>query len=422
MQKAERIDVIEACARGEMKSAVAAALLQVTTRQIRRLQKRLAEAGAGALTVERRGRPSNHQLDPGVAKSALELVREHYMGFGPTLAAQQLQSRHNVVLSKETLRRLMTEAGLWTPKAVRRAALHQPRERRPCRGELIQIDGSRHDWFEGRRDACTLLVYIDDATGELLELYFAESESTASYFEATRRCLVRHGKPQAFYADRAAVFRSASATSETCTQFQRALNELGIELICANSPQAKGRVERANRTLQDRLVKEMRLDKINDIDAANAWCAQYIEQYNAQFTRVPFSELDMHVPLHANEDLSLILTTREMRKLSTKLTLQHHGQMHLLDDTADARSLIGQPIAIHTYDNGRIELRANNQVFGYTSIKTPQRKTATDVDSKTLHPVLDKKRRDRPERSNRSATLNTQGVNMARKGSAQIRL
>lgn len=422
MQKAERIEVIEACVRGEMKAGVAAALLEVTTRQIRRLQKRLAESGRGALTVERRGKPSNNQLQEGVARKALELVRENYANFGPTFACEKLRDRHQITLSKETLRQLMIGAGLWTPKAVQRAALHQPRERRPCRGELVQIDGSRHDWFEGRRAACTLLVYIDDATGQLLELYFAESESTTSYFEATRRYIGRHGKPQAFYADRAAVFRSPSATSDTCTQFQRALDQLGIELICAKSPQAKGRVERANRTLQDRLVKEMRLEKINDIDAANVWCEQYIERYNTRFSYLPSSELEKHVPLHASEDLTLILTTREVRKLTAKLTLTHDSAVHVLDDTDDARGLVGQSIAIHTYDDGRIELRANNQILGHTTQKKPGRKTPTDVDSKTLHPVLDKRQRNRPERHKRSAALNVQGVNSARKASAQIRV
>lgn len=421
MQELERAKIIEACARGELKATIAAERLQITTRQVRRLQKLLAESGRGAMVSGRRGKRSNNQLLPGVAKMALELVREHYADFGPTLACEQLRDRHDVTLSKETLRRLMIEAGLWTPKGVRRAALHQPRERRACVGELVQIDGSRHDWFEGRGLACTLLVYVDDATGRLLQLHFAESESTTSYFEATRRYIEQHGKPQAFYADRAAVFRSPSPTATSCTQFQRALDQLGIELICANSPQAKGRVERVNRTLQDRLVKEMRLEGINDIDAANAWCSQYIEPYNMQFACQPRSELDMHAPLHARDDLELILTTRETRKLTTKLTLKHGSLVHLLDDTPDARALIGQPVAIHTYANGRVELRANNQLLAYTSLVLAQRGQRTELDSKTLHRALDKKNRNRPERLNRTAAQNAQGVSTARKASPQIR-
>lgn len=422
MQELERAKIIEACGRGEMKATIAAERLQITTRQVRRLQKRLAESGRGAIISGRRGKPSNNQLAPGAARTALELVRAHYADFGPTLACEQLRNRHGVILSKETLRRLMTEAGLWTPKAARRAALHQPRERRACLGELVQIDGSRHRWFEERSPACALLVYIDDATGRLLQLHFAKTESTTSYFEATRRYVEQHGKPRAFYSDRAAVFRSPSATAATCTQFQRALDQLGIELICANSPQAKGRVERANRTLQDRLVKEMRLDGIDDIDAANVWCEQYIKRYNAVFANAPRNALDLHTPVHGNENLELILTVCETRKLSSKLTLQHGNLQHLLKDTPEARSLIGQPVVIHTYGDGRIELRADSRVFAYTSL-APQRPTKrTDVDSKSVHEALDKKQRNRLYRADRAGAIITQGVKAAKKASAQTRV
>ena len=422
MQEWDRAEMIGACTRGEITVAIAAQRLQITARQVLRLRKRFAAGGAGAMASRRRGKPSNNQLEEGLAKKALEVVLADYHDFGPTFACEKLRDEHKLIVSKETLRQLMIGAGLWTPKGVRRAALHQPRERRPCRGELVQIDGSRHDWFEGRRDACTLLVFIDDATGQLLQLHFAESETTGNYFEATRRYLTQHGKPQAFYSDRAAVFRSPSATSGTCTQFQRALDQLGIELICANSPQAKGRVERANRTLQDRLVKEMRLDRISDIEAANAWCAKYVERYNAQFAFAPASELDMHKPLFVEDDLDLILTTREVRKLTSKLTLKHGAQVHLLEDSAQARSLIGQPIAIHTYNDGRIELRASDQVFAHTTLEQPQRQQTINADTKTLHQVLDKRRRNRPERHDRAPAMNAQGVATARKASAQARI
>lgn len=421
MRELERAKIIEACARGEMKATIAAERLQITTRQVRRLQKRLADGGRGAIISGRRGKASNNQLAPGVAKTALELVREHYADFGPTLACEQLRDRHAVILSKETLRHLMIEAGLWTPKAERRAALHQPRERRACLGELVQIDGSRHRWFEKRAPACALLVYVDDATGRLLQLHFAETESTTSYFEATRRYVQQHGKPQAFYSDRAAVFRSPLAKADTCTQFERALDQLGINLICANTPQAKGRVERANRTLQDRLVKQLRLEGIDDINAANAWCGEYVKRYNAQFGRTPINALDLHTPLRATDNLELIFTICETRKLSTSLTLQHGRQQHLLDDTPSARSLIGQPIAIHTYSNGHIELRANSQVFAHTSLPVRRPTNRADVDSKTVQGTLDKLQRKRPERANRAGAIITQGVKAAKKASAQAR-
>lgn len=422
MQEWDRAEMIGACARGEITVAIAARRLQITARQVLRLRKRFAEGGAEAMAARHRGKPSNNQLKEGLAKDVLELVAQRYADFGPTLACEKLRDEHKLILSKETLRQLMISAGLWTPKAVQRAALHQPRERRPCRGELVQIDGSRHDWFEGRSAVCTLLVYVDDATGELLQLYFADTESTGSYFEATRRYIRQHGKPQAFYSDRAAVFRSPSPANDTCTQFQRALDQLGIELICAKTPQAKGRVERANRVLQDRLVKELRLDGIDNIEAANAWCDTYISRYNERFARTPLSELDRHTPLHIEDDLGLILTIRETRKLTAKLTLKHASRMLLLNDTPDARCLIGQPIAIHTYADGRVELHANRQVFGYTSQVVSKPTSLTDTDPKSLHATLDKRQRARPHRANLTGAIITQGTRAAKKAAAQKRM
>jgi hypothetical protein len=357
----------------------------------------------------------------------LQIVREHYADFGPTLACEMLSERHKLELSTETLRKLMIEAGLWVPRSAQRSALHQPRERRACLGELVQIDGSRHPWFEQRGAECALLVYVDDATGRILQLHFAETESTSSYFEATRCYIERHGKPLAFYADRAAVFRSASANRRAPTQFQRALDELGIELICANSPQAKGRVERLNRTLQDRLVKELRMDAIDSIEAANAWCDQFVERYNRRFARAPRSKLDLHVPRRPSDDLARILAMRETRKLSVKLTVQHGTRKYLLKDAPELRALIGQTVAIHTYKDGSVELRTNGIVLPYATLELPPSARPIDVDSKTVHNAVDqlelkKKTRDCHYRENQPAAVITQGVAAAKKMSAQKRV
>jgi transposase len=422
MEELERAEIIGASVRGEITAVIAAKRLGLTTRQVRRLQKRFEQEGQGGMISLQRGKSSNNRLAPEVAQKALELVRDHYADFGPTLACEQLRERHHLELSKETLRNLMIEAGLWIPKAARRSRLYQPRERRPCVGELVQIDGSRHDWFEKRTDACTLLVYVDDATGKILHLHFARTETTASYFEATRCYIEQHGKPQAFYADRAAVFRSPSATNRTRTQFQRALDELGIELICANSPQAKGRVERLNRTLQDRLVKSLRLEGISGIEAANAWSGDFVQRYNAGFSRVPRNPLDVHMPLQPNDDLALILAFHDRRKLSTKLTLQHAGLQYLVEDRPSTRGLVGQPIDIHTYPDGRVELRAHGDILAHTTLKIPRLNSAIDVDAKTLHHIVDKKVRNRHYRDNQTAAAISQGVSSAKKTSAQKRV
>jgi transposase len=424
MQECERAKVVEAYSTGEIKAAVAAMRLGVSTRQARRLLERYNSSGPMGLISGRRSRPSNNRLPPGLAQRALEIIERHYADYGPTLACEQLRERHALVLSKETVRRLMIEAGLWTTRKAHQTSLHQPRERRACLGELVQIDGSRHHWFEQRGVACALLVYVDDATGRLLHLHFAETESTASYFDATARYIERHGKPRAFYADRAAVFRSPAANRREPTQFQRALDELGIELICANSPQAKGRVERINRTLQDRLVKALRMDGISSIAAANAWCGEFIANFNKRFERVARSELDLHT-VHQNSDLALILAVRETRKLSSKLTVQHGTRQYLLDDQPALRALIGQSITIHTYADGRVELRANGAVLAYATLDLPKL-GPVEVDSKTVHHVVDqlvdaKPPRKRHYRANQPATVVARGVHAAKHMSAQKR-
>jgi transposase len=422
MDELERAEIISACARGTLSAGVAAKRLEISTRQVRRLLKRFAEEGAAGMKSRRRGRPSNNQLPPGVAQKALQLIREHYADFGPTLACEQLLDRHDLSISKETLRRLMIAAGMWTTKAAGQSVLHQPRERRACLGELVQLDGSRHHWFEKRAAPCTLLVYVDDATGRLLHLHFAETESTNSYFTATREYIERHGKPHAFYADRAAVFRSPSATARTQTQFHRALDQLGIDLICANSPQAKGRVERLNRTLQDRLVKALRLNQIDSIDAANAWCSTYIEQFNARFARPASDPINVHVPTRPNEDLALTLSIVETRKLSLKLTFQFGGKLYLLADRPAVRSLIGQKLNIHTYADGTVEVRANGLVLPYRTQELTQPPKPILVDQKSLHHIVEKKTRHRHYRDNQPALVIAKGVLTAKKMSAQKRI
>src|SRR5471032_12276 len=269
MRELDRLKVIQAVAEARLKPGRAAERLGLSVRQVERLVLRYRAAGVAGLVSGKRGRPGNHQLAGGKAQRALALIRERYEDFGPTLACEKLRECHGIDLAVETVRTLMTEAGLWIPRKQRPPKIHQPRSRRSCLGELIQIDGSDHRWFEERAPACTLLVFIDDATSRLMTLHFTATESTFSYFEATRHYLASHGKPVAFYSDKASVFRSnqyATKGGKGVTYFGRAMFELNIDTWCANSSSAKGRVERAHLTLQDRLVKEMRLRGISTIE------------------------------------------------------------------------------------------------------------------------------------------------------------
>ena len=265
---------------GRRTAGSAGAVLGLSERQVRRLLKAYRGGDAGALVHKGRGRPSNHRMAAAVREKALALVRERYADFGPTLATEKLAELHDCRVSRETLRGWMVAEGLWLSRQQRRR-FPQLRVRRECLGELVQIDGSEHRWFEDRADPCTLLVFIDDATGRLMQLRFVPSESAFAYFAALQGYLEAHGCPVAFYSDKHSVFRVAKAEAkggQGMTQFGRALAELGIEILCASSSEAKGRVERANRTLQDRLVKELRLAGISDMAAGNAFLPGFIER------------------------------------------------------------------------------------------------------------------------------------------------
>jgi hypothetical protein len=234
---------------------------------------------------------------------------------------------------------------------------HQLRPRRSCVGELVQIDGSHHDWFEGRRDKCCLLVFIDDASGQLQQLRFEEAETTFGYFAATRSYIKAHGRPLAYYSDKHGVFRvnRPESQSDKSTQFERALQALDIQLICANSPQAKGRVERANGTLQDRLVKELRLRNISDIEAANAFMPTFMADYNRRFAVVPSSAVNAHrEALPTEEVMDFIFSFQETRRLSKNLELSYLNEIFQVNSTTPGYTLRGATVTVCQARDGSI--------------------------------------------------------------------
>jgi hypothetical protein len=353
--------------------------------------KKFRDGGVASIAHRHRGRRSNHRLGDELKDQVLTLIREHYADFGPTLAAEKLAERDGIKLSRETLRSWMTEAGLWLPRAERKR-FHQPRHRREHVGELIQIDGSDHAWFEDRGPKCSLLVFIDDATSTLMELMFVKSESTFAYFDALERYLGCHGKPVAFYSDKHTIFRVAkqdSANGDGITQFGRALTSLNIEIICANSSQAKGRVERAHQTLQDRLVKELRLEGIADIDAANAFLEGFKERYNARFAKLPANDKDLHRPLTEMDRLDDILCWRETRQVSRQLVVNYHKMKFTLEPNEITKKLPGKRVEILDFPDGRLQIRAKGVPLAYSVFDKLQRVThAAIVDNKRLGEVL----------------------------------
>jgi transposase len=326
-EEMQRLEVMKQLQEKRMNQRTAAEELGVSVRQVKRVLQAYRRQGALGLVSKQRGQPGHHQMDPATVRRALDLLQGRYRGFGPTLAHEKLVEREELKLSLGSLRKIMIEEGLWKAKKARKMEAYQMRERRACFGELVQIDGSPYDWFEGRAPACTLLVFIDDAAGKLVQLLFVESESFFTYCQAAWGYFTRYGKPGAFYSDKHGIFRVNQATrgkSDALTQFGRAMQELHIQILCANTPQAKGRVERANQTLQDRLVKEMRLRGISDWQAGNAYLGEFMDDFNRRFAVQPRSSLDAHRPLSKADDLAHIFTWRESRTLTKNLTLQFH--------------------------------------------------------------------------------------------------
>ena len=258
-KEAGRAQVLDLLIADKISQIEAAKRMGISARQTYRLEKRYRVFGLTGLISKKRGRASNRRIEPGILAQAIALIGAHYTDFGPTLAAQKLDEQHAIRLSVETVRQQMIAVGYWKPKKGGKICNHPMRCRRACFGEMIQIDGSPHDWFEGRSAPCTLLVFIDDASSKLMQLRFMPTETTLGYMRVLHDHILLHGLPVALYSDKHSIFRinAKGADPAAETQFSRACRELGIESIHAHSPQAKGRVERANQTLQDRLVKEL---------------------------------------------------------------------------------------------------------------------------------------------------------------------
>jgi hypothetical protein len=386
-----RLEVMQRLKDKRLTQREAAQMLGIGIRQVKRLWCAYQKEGAKGLVSRRRGQPSNNRLDVQVTQKALDLIKAKYEDFGPTLAHEKLTEIHHLCLSRESVRKLMIEEAIWKPRRAKKPPTHQMRERRACLGELVQIDGSEHDWFEGRGPKCTLLVFIDDATGQLLELWFVPHESFFAYCQAARHYFEDYGKPLAFYSDKHGVFRvnqeQTLATGTGLTQFGRAMQELAIQIICANTPQAKGRVERANQTLQDRLVKELRLRGISDMQAGNAYLPEFRADFNRRFAVAPRSTHDAHRALLPTENLDLILTHQETRTLSKNLTVQYDKVIYQIQSTRPDYALRNAQVLVCENQKGDIRILYKNQTLEYTIFHKAERQ-AEVVSSKDVNRAI----------------------------------
>jgi transposase len=398
-QEIDRIGIVESIESKSLSQAEGAKQLNISSRQMRRLQTRYRQEGVEGLISKHRGKPSNNQISKAVKSEVCKLIREKYRDFGPTLAQEKLVEQHNKKLSIESVRQMMIADELWMPKQRKTKRVFQLRPRRERFGELIQIDGSPHDWFEGRGDSCTLIVFIDDASSRLTSLQFFPTETTKAYMAVLKNHMACYGRPVSLYSDRHGIFRvnqKEAKSGDGHTQFSRALDTLGIESIQAQTPQAKGRVERANKTLQDRLVKEMRLKGINTLDEANAFLPEFISDFNQRFGKPAKNKEDAHRKvLHTEREVDLILSRQSKRKVSNALEISYKNTIYQIQ--GNRHRLKQQQITVCDLFGKEIVLLYEGEEVAYKRFNE-SKPSQSPEDEKTLNKRVDQamERQSRP--------------------------
>jgi len=334
----KRLHVIQKVLEGMTKQVEAAEILSLSGRQIRRIVKRIRSEGSRGIIHRSRGRPSNRRICDKIKERVIKLYRTQYKGFGPTLASEKLLERNRIGVSGETLRMWLIGAGDW--RKTRRHRKHrQWRERKHHVGEMVQMDGSHHDWFEGRGPWCVLMGYIDDASGRVFGRFY-EYEGTIPAMDSFKRYMDKYGLPMSVYLDKHTTYKSPTKASiedqlndsPALSEFERALKELEVEVIHANSPQAKGRIERLFGTFQDRLVKEMRLRGIRTIEEANGFLEEYLAFYNSRFAVCPREKENLHRPVGRGVNLDAILCIKTERTLRNDFTVAHNRKLYQVQD------------------------------------------------------------------------------------------
>jgi transposase len=404
VKEADRIPIAENLVKGTMTIKNAAQTLNLSTRQVKRIKKSFKLYGVKGLIHKSRGKVSKRKISEKKKARIISLVRKHYWDFGPTFACEKLTENHDISVSVETLRKMMIEAGIWKAKKRKKPSVHQQRERRSAEGELEQMDGSPHNWFEGRSDRCCLLLAIDDATGKIKEALFVKAETTNGYFALVRNYFDHHGKPLAFYVDRNSIFKNNNnkVNPETLTQFTQAMRELLIEVICANSPQAKGRVENKNKTLQDRLVKEMRLRNISSMEEANKFLPEFIRDFNKRFAVEPKDSRDAHRPLLSKEkeNLDKILVKKYVRILSKNLEFQFEGKLYQIITDRPTYTMRHAPVLVTRDTKDKVRVYYKDKELEYKVVDKTQKvkvKSSKEVNNevdksakrKTVKPASD---------------------------------
>ncbi len=391
----KRLHVVQKVIEGALKQTEAAEMLSLSIRQTGRIVIRVMEEGSRGIVHRSRGQESNRKLPQEVKEQVLGLYRQHYEGFGPTLAQEKLLERDGIKISDETLRVWLIEAGLWKKK--RKGRQHrQWRPRKDRYGQMIQVDGSHHDWFEGRGPECVFMGYIDDATGKIYGKFYGY-EGTIPAMDSFKRYIRKYGIPMSLYMDKHSTYKSTGKPTiedelngtEPASEFGRALKELGVELIHAHSPQAKGRVERLFNTLQDRLVKEMRLRGISSIAAANEFLKEYLPIYNRRFAKKATEAENLHRPIPKGLNLDRILCIKTERTLKNDFTIAHDRKLYQIEEAVKTKKLM-----VEEYTDGSMAIWCKGQKVKFRQIAVKPEKL-----SKPL-PVPKRRKPSRPAKDN----------------------
>jgi hypothetical protein len=390
----DRLEIIRDICHKRIKQKEGAKRLGRTVRQTRRLCKEFTEKGVISLVSKKRGKPSNRRISDEVSKAVIAAIRERYLDFGPSFAHEKLtdpEGLHKFKIGVESVRQLMIDAGIWKAKGRKQIDHHQGRVRRPELGELVQLDGSPHAWFEDRAESCCLLLAVDDATSAIMAGHFVKTECTQGYFDLMETYLHQHGRPMTLYSDRHGIFRVNAKEAESGTgdtQFGRAMRELGIEGICANSPQAKGRVERMNKTLQDRLIKEMRLEGISDMPNGNKYLEKFIKKHNKKYAVTPASPTNAHrSAMPTKKQLDLIFSIQDVRKLSKSLELQYNNMTYQIQVKTPSYTMRGASVKI-CERQGVVDLIYKGKTLAYNTIDK-KNQAQEIVSSKEINPRFD---------------------------------
>lgn len=387
IKEANRLSIMKQIDKKFLTLKKASEELSVSLRQTKRIRKRYFEQGAKGLISLKRGKQSNRKISSELRTKVLELAKTKYIDFGPTLLSEKLIKLDQIKISAETLRKWLIEEGLRSFKKKKEIRLYQRRTRRSRFGELLQGDGSPHDWLEGRGPKCTLLHFVDDATSTITVGQFFPVESTEGYLEILQEHLKKYGRPLELYVDKHSVFRVNREEIKKgigITHFGQVVKDLQIKLICANSPQAKGRIERKNGVLQDRLTKELRLRGINTIKDANKFLPQFIEEMNQKFGKRAIDSTDAHRALRSEDNLRVIFARKEKRKLSKDLTFQYKGMLYLVQ-TKTPNRLRHAAVNVLLYRKGEpIEVYYNENKLEYKKWAETKYEQPNVLDSKEI--------------------------------------